>query len=135
LEIANPSSESGENKTTEQISFSKTEQKRFWKAQYQLQYYWNHREKALARVSRYSKRQRILKQYGISEKLYNSILGNQLGVCAICCETNSNGQTLSIDHDHKTGEIRGLLCIKCNSAVGILERVGFAGFEAYLEIA
>jgi len=130
METANSKSENAREQSVPTNSFSKDELKRFQKAQYMQEYYWKNRSKWLARVKRYDYAHRR-----ISTKLYNSILGNQLGVCAICCKTNPNGQILSIDHDHKTGKVRGLLCIKCNSAVGILENVGFPGFEAYLEIA
>ncbi|MBW1743926.1 MAG: endonuclease VII domain-containing protein [Deltaproteobacteria bacterium] len=48
----------------------------------------------------------------------------QGGVCAICGdpETNQrNGRTirLSIDHDHETGQVRGLLCVRCNTGLGL----------------
>jgi hypothetical protein len=40
-------------------------------------------------------------------------------VCAICGCTNG-ARRLSVDHDHETGKVRGLLCNKCNSAIGLL---------------
>lgn len=55
--------------------------------------------------------------------LYKSILERQNGVCAICgqYETSRNQHTikrLAIDHDHVTGAFRGLLCTRCNLAIG-----------------
>ena len=59
------------------------------------------------------------------------MLEKQNGNCAICNkpEFNTRGgiiRHLSIDHDHKTGKIRGLLCFKCNTKLGILEDKDFA---------
>jgi hypothetical protein len=64
--------------------------------------------------------------YNISEKDYDNLFKNQNGVCAICHESeiirkNGKYQKLSVDHDHKTGEVRGLLCRSCNSALGRLK--------------
>ena len=57
--------------------------------------------------------------YRLSEEEYNSILNYQGGVCAGCGEP-PHGRCLAVDHDHKTGRIRGLLCWLCNRAIGIL---------------
>lgn len=56
---------------------------------------------------------------------YNEMLKKQNFVCAVCTlpETDSNQHnvmSLSVDHDHKTGQIRGLLCHRCNRALGLL---------------
>ena len=47
---------------------------------------------------------------------------SQGGVCAICgkFETHRRGQRLCVDHDHETGQVRGLLCHHCNTALGLL---------------
>jgi hypothetical protein len=55
-------------------------------------------------------------QYGISFKEYEEILKNQNNVCAIC--GNKTDRNLCVDHNHETGEVRGLLCLDCNSALG-----------------
>ena len=61
----------------------------------------------------------IKNKYGISEKYYEEMLANQLGVCAICRGLQTNGNDVfDIDHCHETGEIRGLLCHKCNMGLG-----------------
>lgn len=60
------------------------------------------------------------KLYGISLDSYKSILESQGGVCAICGGTNKNGHALSVDHDHETGKVRGLLCRGCNYALGYI---------------
>jgi hypothetical protein len=56
---------------------------------------------------------------GVSEEAYASMLEAQGGVCAICGkpETSKRG-SLSIDHDHATGRVRGLLCHACNIGLG-----------------
>jgi len=68
-----------------------------------------------------------LKQlYGITVDQYDTLMVMQNGVCAICglSETATyRGKTrrLTIDHDHKTNTIRGLLCSNCNIGVGNLQ--------------
>ena len=57
--------------------------------------------------------------YGITIADYNAILERQGGVCAIC--KKHPGETLCVDHCHATGKVRGLLCRKCNAAIGFLE--------------
>lgn len=58
--------------------------------------------------------------YNISLEDYNILLEKQDNKCAIC-ERNvlEYGKNLSIDHCHKTGRIRGLLCNKCNQGLGL----------------
>ena len=60
-----------------------------------------------------------LKRFGITVEEYKERLLNQNNVCAICGRRNKNGVRLSIDHDHKTSKIRGLLCGKCNVGIGL----------------
>ena len=57
-------------------------------------------------------------KYGITIKEYNTLLDAQDGVCAICFGVEKN--KLCVDHDHDTGEVRGLLCSKCNRGIGLL---------------
>jgi hypothetical protein len=59
--------------------------------------------------------------YGITEKEYNSFLIVQNNVCAVCGKKNMGDRRLSVDHDHRTGKIRGLLCVKCNSVLGMVD--------------
>ena len=53
--------------------------------------------------------------YGLSEKEYKDLLESQKGRCKICKKEGK----LHIDHDHATGMVRGLLCPKCNKALGL----------------
>lgn len=56
--------------------------------------------------------------FGVDDSTYQGMLESQQGVCAICKGTNKNGKALAVDHNHATGDIRGLLCISCNTALG-----------------
>jgi len=59
--------------------------------------------------------------YGITEEEYNSLFTTQQGRCKICGRHQSELESkLCVDHNHKTGQIRGLLCKKCNWALGLL---------------
>lgn len=60
----------------------------------------------------------IKRNYGISLEAYERMFREQNGGCKICGRQNLDGKRLSIDHDHNTGTVRGLLCIKCNSGIG-----------------
>lgn len=69
-------------------------------------------------------RSRKLKQwYGVTQEQYDSLHLKQNGRCAVCNKTETHkvwGKTsqLSLDHDHLTGRVRGLLCHSCNSCIG-----------------
>lgn len=58
----------------------------------------------------------LRKLYGISLTQYTELFNKQDGHCAICKEISD--KTLSVDHDHRTGKVRGLLCHDCNRALG-----------------
>jgi len=62
-----------------------------------------------------------LKRYGLNSESYIKMFEQQFGCCKICKKECSSGMNLSVDHCHKTGKIRGLLCKKCNSALGMFE--------------
>ena len=72
-----------------------------------------------------SARKKLLKRnYGLSLETYVDMLNKQSGVCAICGksetqQSNKKGKidSLRVDHCHKTGKIRGLLCSKCNFGI------------------
>jgi hypothetical protein len=59
--------------------------------------------------------------YGITLEDYNNMFESQKGCCLGCGIHQSElKQPLCVDHDHSNGKIRGLLCVKCNSALGFL---------------
>jgi len=66
-------------------------------------------------------------KYGIDKAEYERLLAAQHGACAACGITEGSPRSgtrerywLHIDHDHETGEIRGLLCYRCNNGIGLL---------------
>lgn len=64
------------------------------------------------------------KKFGITLDDYDKMFESQKGVCAICAEKETftvKGRihSLAVDHDHATGEIRGLLCRACNQMLGL----------------
>ena len=62
---------------------------------------------------------RILATYGITGEDYLNILSHQGGKCYICRRaTGLNGKRLSVDHDHDTGFVRGILCSTDNRILG-----------------
>lgn len=68
----------------------------------------------------------IKMKYGISIEEYDRLLKLQDGKCALCRKPEvrrlrGNIARLSVDHCHVTGKIRGLLCSKCNTAIGLFE--------------
>jgi len=63
---------------------------------------------------------RIKSQFGISLEEYDSLLSKQNGKCAIC-GGHTDGDALAVDHNHKTNEVRGLLCHRCNTAIGLFK--------------
>lgn len=72
-----------------------------------------------------SRVQRLRQRYGITVAEYEAMYEAQGGVCAICgqSETGIHYRTqeamrLAVDHDHETGQIRGLLCRHCNMGIG-----------------
>ena len=64
-----------------------------------------------------------LRTYGISFKDFGDLLSAQLNRCVICGTASEDcpRQTLFIDHCHKTGKVRGLLCLHCNTAIGMFK--------------
>lgn len=63
---------------------------------------------------------KLAKQYGLTLSDYDTLADQQGRVCA-SCGGDPNGLGLVVDHDHSTGQVRGLLCSKCNSALGLLD--------------
>jgi hypothetical protein len=61
-----------------------------------------------------------LKVYGLTEDDYWRLYEKQNGVCAICGERGKRDK-LDVDHCHKTGAVRGLLCNRCNLCIGRFE--------------
>lgn len=106
--------------------------------EYSRNYYIKNRERVIAKSTArnrrlraeravYNRKRHLHKQYGITIKTWAQMLVKQKGVCAVCKQperkvNNRNGrlQPLCVDHDHKTGRVRGLLCCRCNRSIGLL---------------
>lgn len=75
------------------------------------------RKNSLAYINRNKEaleEKRIKRVYGINKTEYQEMLERQEGKCAIC----KKKEKLVIDHDHESGKVRGLLCTRCNTAIG-----------------
>lgn len=59
-------------------------------------------------------------KYGLTIDAYDAMIKEQHGVCAICGQPPQQ-QGFHIDHDHKAGAVRGLLCKKCNAGLGFFQ--------------
>lgn len=79
-------------------------------------YYQKNKESIRARI----RRNYFLKQYGLTEDQLSEMFESQGGVCAICGKACDVLASLYVDHCHETGDVRGLLCQRCNTALGLL---------------
>lgn len=82
---------------------------------------------------------RLSALYQLEPGDYERMLEEQGGVCALCgtddpgTRPNKEGaRHFCVDHDHKTGKVRGLLCMRCNVTVGRMEQV-VPGLDRLLE--
>lgn len=64
------------------------------------------------------RRSHLKRKYGITPEPYDALLAEQEGGCAICGRPPRSDIALHVDHEHGTGRIRGLLCFRCNNALG-----------------
>lgn len=117
-------------KTPEQRK-KRTEYMRVWRGNnrekhnsQRMDYYYRNREEIISRSRGY----RLKYMYSISEEDYQRMFNEQVGVCKICGRPpyehgkNKKSIVLHIDHDHSTNEVRGLLCSRCNGALGWYEK-------------
>ncbi len=74
------------------------------------------------------------RKYGITLADYNAMFEKQNGKCAICGSSAAGkvGQHFAVDHCHKTGKFRGLLCINCNGRLGWYEQHQ-SGIDEYVD--
>lgn len=88
----------------------------------------SHREQTRAQDRKWTEAHREQRQiselkrnYGLTtEEAEQILVKRRAGVCEICGENRSK-RALGVDHDHTTGEVRGVLCGKCNLALGYME--------------
>lgn len=62
-------------------------------------------------------------QYRMPIEVFEQMVEAQHGACAICENGPALGKRLHVDHDHRTGKVRGLLCHSCNQGMIALDRV------------
>lgn len=61
-------------------------------------------------------------KYNITLEDYDRMLSEQEGGCAICGTSDPRGHgRFHVDHNHRTGEVRGLLCTDCNTGIGSMK--------------
>lgn len=90
-------------------------------------YYKLNRKRIRARQRWY----RIHATHGVTQAQYDKMLEEQHGGCAICHVAPEPKKPLHVDHDHDTGLVRALLCMRCNVQLGTVEKFG-ARAQAYL---
>lgn len=111
-----------------------------------MKYYWANvdRKREEARVKyrtnhrgrqEQNRANRLKNRFNITPEQYQMMLDKQNGVCAICQHPNvPNTKRLSVDHDHVTLKVRGLLCTSCNTSLGIIENTEWCNkAQLYLE--
>lgn len=94
------------------------------------------------RIRELDVRNNLMKKYGITLEHYEQLYSTQNGCCALCdkpetIKLNANFKTnkLAVDHCHKTNKIRGLLCFRCNIALGQIDKENLASkLPAYLGV-
>lgn len=65
-------------------------------------------------------RAKQLSAFGLTADQYDAMHAAQGGLCAVCSKPQPGKRRLAVDHCHRTGVVRGLLCTGCNSAIGRL---------------
>lgn len=83
---------------------------------YRRDHYARNRSEILAKTRAYN----IKKNYGLTQAQIDEMFKSQGGLCKICKGLPDVGRwkKLHIDHDHRTGKVRGLICMKCNHGLG-----------------
>lgn len=77
--------------------------------------HWREKVKAVKAANH---EKRVQETYGLKEGEYAQLYSYQGGLCALCRRATGASRRLSVDHDHATGEVRGLLCRPCNTLLG-----------------
>jgi hypothetical protein len=108
-----------------------------YKLEWQRRYRKEHAEEARKYAREYKRtkqQQHRLKTYGITQEMYDFLKQRQNNSCGICGRMFIDKTSPQIDHCHKTGKVRGLLCWNCNIRLGYLENEIFqAQSKKYLQ--
>jgi len=126
-----------EKRKTRKRNYAKTEKQKEYRRNYMREWRKNNREKYNAWAKEYNKenghkwvthskewqRTYLLKrQYNLTDEDFILLLEKQNNKCYICGKENLiDSKRLHVDHDHTTGKVRGLLCSRCNGALGWYE--------------
>jgi hypothetical protein len=96
---------------------------------YQEEYYIKNKDSIRTRqnnLSKHKRKERVIgtikwrmTKYGITLDKKQEMRVSQLNRCAICLEEFKSNRDCGVDHNHKTGKVRELLCAKCNLALGL----------------
>jgi hypothetical protein len=88
-------------------------------------------KKHVKKLSEKSRQSRLKIKFGISDEDYKFLLKQQNFSCAICHKhENQINRKLAVDHCHKTGKVRGLLCSNCNTGIGNLRDSTYLLFKS-----
>ena len=68
-------------------------------------------------VKRRERAGHLMRKYGMKIEQYDAMLEAQGGGCFICSRPPREDISLHVDHDHSTGNVRGILCFRCNNAL------------------
>lgn len=79
------------------------------------------RKSKRSRYARSDRNWRLKTLYGITVDQFEAIFAAQGNKCALCKSEKSDGKNFVVDHCHKTGRIRGILCSYCNRALGMFK--------------
>lgn len=96
--------------------------------------------RAKPEVKRADRSAYLKRKYGITIERYDELLASQGGECAICGREPRPDISLHLDHDHESGQLRGILCFRCNNALGDFDddvsllRAAVRYVESYLPV-
>ena len=101
-----------------------------------LKYHKNWYQINKKRINEQSRERLYHKKYNLSFSEYDAMVVRQGGRCSVCGISPKN-ERLSVDHDHQTGKVRGLLCRRCNSTLSWVKdsSILLRGLAEYLEIS
>lgn len=80
------------------------------------------RGRQISAVERAYFRRRNLRRHGITPEQWDALFASQGGACASCrgvFPPSENNRDRHTDHDHETGRVRGILCSRCNTGIGL----------------
>ena len=109
-----------------QESYAKLSKGGRWSVRNRAKHYAMCKETIAKKPEQYAKRHRkylLMHNYNLTEEQYREMLIAQNNLCAICGTDKPTGKwkVFAVDHNHKTGEVRELLCNECNRGIGLLK--------------